>query len=193
MSETLCMRMSTQNIACSQRQMNTCHTSFSYILWAYDEHIMSKWSSRTSDQSIWLVSEKKTEAVNAYHIKNGKGGGGGGAGEGSTLTSSRKDWAELYRCMRERERDTDRQTDRQAGRQAGRTWERQTDRHMRQTDRLTETETDKQTTWNNVTQRACHPTPLRPLPPLLSQTKYIYQVTRNSVSVKSVHAHMLRR
>ena len=24
--------------------MNTCHTSFSYILWAYSEHIMCKWS-----------------------------------------------------------------------------------------------------------------------------------------------------
>ena len=41
-------------------------------------HIMSKWSSRTSDQFIWLVSEKKTEAVNAYLIKNSKGEGGGG-------------------------------------------------------------------------------------------------------------------
>ena len=27
------------NIACSQRQMNTCHTSFSYILWAYNQQI----------------------------------------------------------------------------------------------------------------------------------------------------------
>ena len=36
---------------------------------------MSKWSSRTSDQFIWLVSEKKTEAVNAYLIKNSKGEG----------------------------------------------------------------------------------------------------------------------
>ena len=69
------MRISIQNIVCSQRQMNTCHTSFSYILWAYSEHIMSKWSSRTSDQFIWLVSEKKTEAVNAYLIKNSKGWG----------------------------------------------------------------------------------------------------------------------
>ena len=80
------MRISTQNVACSQRQMNTCHTSFSYILWAYGEHIMSKWSSRTSDQFLWLVSEKKTEAVNAYFIKNSKGEGEGrgirGRGEG---------------------------------------------------------------------------------------------------------------
>ena len=79
------MRISTQNIACSQRQMNTCHTSFSYILWAYGVHIMSKWSSRTSDQFIWVVSEKKTEAVNAYLIKNSKGEGavgGGGGGKG---------------------------------------------------------------------------------------------------------------
>ena len=74
-------RISTQNITCSQRQINTCHTSFSDILWAYGEHIMSKWSSRTSDQFIWLVSEKKTEAVNAYLIKNSKGEGGGGGGK----------------------------------------------------------------------------------------------------------------
>ena len=38
---------------------------------------MSKWSSRTSDQFIWLVSEKKTEAVNACLIKNSKGEGEG--------------------------------------------------------------------------------------------------------------------
>ena len=82
MSETLHMKISTQNIACSQRQMNTCHTSFSYILWAYGEHIVSKWSSRTSDQFIWLISEKKTEAVNAYLIKNSKGEGGGEGGKG---------------------------------------------------------------------------------------------------------------
>ena len=78
------------NIACSRRQMNTCHTTFSYILWAYGEHIMSKWSSRTSDQFIWLVSEKKTEAVNAYLIKNnklGEGGGTGGVGGGSERQS----------------------------------------------------------------------------------------------------------
>ena len=65
----------------SQRQMNTCHTSFSCILWEYGEHIMSKWSSRTSDHFIWLVSEKKTEAVNAYLIKNSKGEGGWGVEE----------------------------------------------------------------------------------------------------------------
>ena len=65
-----------------------------YMLWAYDEHVMSKWSSRTSDRFIWLVSEKKTEAVSAYLIKNTKGEGrvgGGGGSEGSS-----KDWAELY-------------------------------------------------------------------------------------------------
>ena len=57
------------------------------IQWAYTETIklyciMSKWSSRTSDQFIWLVSEKKTEAVNVYlikkYIKNSKGEGEGG-------------------------------------------------------------------------------------------------------------------
>ena len=87
MSETLYMRTSTQNIACSQRQMNTCHTSFSYILWAYGEHIMSKWSSRTSDQFVWLVSEKKTEAVREK--EGGRSGGRGGGG-------GRQDWSELY-------------------------------------------------------------------------------------------------
>ena len=49
MSETLYMRISTQNIACSQAP-DEHMPSFSYILWAYGEHIMSKWSSRTSDQ-----------------------------------------------------------------------------------------------------------------------------------------------
>ena len=90
MSETLYIRISTQNIACSQCQMNTCHTSFSYLLWEYDERIMSKWSSRTSDQFIWLVSEKKTEAVNAYLIKNSNGGGGGAPWGGGGSTDSHK-------------------------------------------------------------------------------------------------------
>ena len=67
---------------------------------------MSKWSSRTSDQFIWLVSEKKTEAVNAYLIKNSKGEGGEGGGErwggGGWVAGggSRKDWAELYGCIK---------------------------------------------------------------------------------------------
>ena len=46
--------------------------------------------------------KKKTEAVNAYLIKNSKGEGGrkkkgrgGGGSEGS-----RKDWAELYGCIK---------------------------------------------------------------------------------------------
>ena len=58
------------------------HTKHS-VLTVPDEHIpyiiqlhnMSKISSRTSDQFIRLVSEKKTEAVNAYVIKNSKGEG----------------------------------------------------------------------------------------------------------------------
>ena len=33
---------------------------------------------KTSDEFIKIVSEKKTEAVNAYLIKNSKGEGGGG-------------------------------------------------------------------------------------------------------------------
>ena len=56
-----------------------------------------------------------TEAFNAYLIKNSKGKGEGGQeknkkkerknmkkrGEvGGTLTSSRKDWAELYGCIK---------------------------------------------------------------------------------------------
>ena len=58
------------------------HTKHS-VLTVPDEHIpyiiqlhdMSKIRSRTSDQFIRLVSEKKTEAVNAYVIKNSKGEG----------------------------------------------------------------------------------------------------------------------
>ena len=65
---------------------------------------MSKWSSRTSDQFIWLVSEKKTEAVNAYLINNskgeGEGDGGGGGGGGGESEGSRQDWAELYGCIK---------------------------------------------------------------------------------------------
>ena len=67
---------------------------------------MSKWSSRTSDQFIWLVvvSEKKTEAVNAYLINNSKGEDEGGGknnnwGRGGS-EGSRKDWAELYVCIK---------------------------------------------------------------------------------------------
>ena len=112
------MRISTQNIACSQRQMNTCQTSFSYILWAYGEHIMSKWSSRTSDQFIWLVSEKKAEAVNAYLIKNSKR-------ERQTETD------------RDKDRETDRQTETDTERQRADS-ERETDRD-RERERLTET------------------------------------------------------
>ena len=98
--------------------MNTCHTSFSYITWAYGGHILSKWSSRTSDQFIWLVSEKKTEAVNAYLIKNSKGEGEGVGGKkekkqkkkqqqqqqnggAGVSEGSRKEWAELYGCIKQ--------------------------------------------------------------------------------------------
>ena len=63
------------------------------IRWAYYEQI-----SRTSDQFIWLLSEKKTEAVNAYLIKNSKGGDGGTGGGGVGM--GRKDWAELYGCIK---------------------------------------------------------------------------------------------
>ena len=56
--------------------------------------------------AIWLVSEKKTEAVNAYLIKNSKGDGGGGGdrngggGGAGGSEGSRKDWAELYGCIK---------------------------------------------------------------------------------------------
>ena len=62
------MRMSTQNIACSHRQMHSCihHSVIHYA------HITSKQGSRTSDQFIWPILEKKTKAVNAYLIKNSK-------------------------------------------------------------------------------------------------------------------------
>ena len=106
------MRISTQNIACSQRQINTCHTSFSYILWAYGEHIMSKWNSRTSDQFIWLVSEKKTEAVKAYLIKNSKGEAGEKKPK-NQKTEALKTYQEQRWEERERERERDRPTDRQ--------------------------------------------------------------------------------
>ena len=69
-SETLYMRIFTQNIACSQCQMHTCiHHSVTHY-----EHTTSKYGCRTSDQFIWLVLEKKTltEAVNAYLMKNSK-------------------------------------------------------------------------------------------------------------------------
>ena len=81
------MRISTQNIACSQRQMYTCiyHSVIHY------EHTTCKSGSRTSDQFNTNNGEKKKrkkEAVSAYLIKNSKGGG--------TITSNWKDWAEYY-------------------------------------------------------------------------------------------------
>ena len=83
------MRISTQNIACSQRQMNTCHTSFSYVLWAYGEHIMSKWSS----MNIWSIhmtsigKENRSSQCLSYKEQSrrrgwGWGGNGGGWGWG---------------------------------------------------------------------------------------------------------------
>ena len=42
-----------------------------------------------------------TEAVNAYLIKNSKvEGGGGGTVGGGASEGSRKDWAELYGCIK---------------------------------------------------------------------------------------------
>ena len=74
---------------------------------------MSKWSSRTSDQFIWLVSEKQknknTEAVNAYFIKNSKEEGErgmGGWGGGGALSQ-----AVGREGGKERDRQTETQTD----------------------------------------------------------------------------------
>ena len=72
--------------------------------------IMSKWSSRTSDQFIRLVSEKKTEALNAYLVKNSKGkgewgDGGGGGGALSQVVSG----STAHSRDRERERERERE------------------------------------------------------------------------------------
>ena len=76
------MRISTQNIACSQRQMYTCihHSVIHY------EHTTCNYGSRTYlINSTPVLEEKqekqrktKTKAVKAYLIKNSKGEGGGG-------------------------------------------------------------------------------------------------------------------
>ena len=84
------------------------HTKHS-ALTAPDEHMRYIRSSRTSDQFIWLVSEKKTEAVNDYLIKKSKGEGVGGRekqqqqqiGGAGGSKGSRKDWAELYGCIKQ--------------------------------------------------------------------------------------------
>ena len=74
----------------SARWTHAMHHSVTYYEHTMNIIIMSKWSSRTSDQFIWLVSEQKTETVNAYLVKNSKGKGdrgGWGRGGGGTLTS----------------------------------------------------------------------------------------------------------
>ena len=63
--------ISTQNTACSQCQMDTCHTSFSYILWAYNQQI--------KQQNIWSVhrtsirkenrSRERERAIKIDHTK----------------------------------------------------------------------------------------------------------------------------
>ena len=65
------MKISTQNIACSQCRMHTC---FQYITQLYimsiqpcEQHLINSY-----DQ----VLDKKTKAVSAYFIKNSKGRGG---------------------------------------------------------------------------------------------------------------------
>ena len=47
-----------------------------------------------------LGRKKQKKVVNAYLIKNSKGEKGGREGGGRTLPSSRKDWAELYGCIK---------------------------------------------------------------------------------------------
>ena len=97
----LYMRISTRNVACSQRQMHTCiHHSVTHTTC---EHTTRKQGSRTSDEVIRLALEKKTDAVNAYLKKNSKGEvekekkKKRRVGQrGSTLTNSRKDWVEFY-------------------------------------------------------------------------------------------------
>ena len=89
------------------------HTKHS-VLTAPDEHmpciiqlhIMSiqpanKAAEHLISSQLWLISEKKTEAVNAYLIKNSKGEGEGEKKrKKGTLTSSRKDWVEFYGCIK---------------------------------------------------------------------------------------------
>ena len=79
------MRTSTQNIACSQRQM---YTSVSYTPIQHHSIQHQYWKKEEEEK------KKERKAVNAYLIKNSKGEGRWGGG-GGTLTSSRKDWAEF--------------------------------------------------------------------------------------------------
>ena len=64
MSETLYMRISTQNIACSQRQMNTCHTSFSYIL-RERERERERERDRQTDRQTQTDTDRQTDRQTA--------------------------------------------------------------------------------------------------------------------------------
>ena len=93
--------ISTQNIVCSQHQMNAY--IISPILWAYNQQI--------KQQNIWSVQltsirkENRSSQCLSYKEQWGrkKGKKGlrvcvcvwGGGGGGGTLTSSKKDWAEI--------------------------------------------------------------------------------------------------
>ena len=81
MSETLYMRISTQNSVLTAPDEHMPYIIQLHIMsmrWTYYEQV----KQQNSDHFIWLVSEKKTEAVKAYLIKNseeeGREGGGGG-------------------------------------------------------------------------------------------------------------------
>ena len=80
-----------------------------YIIQLLIMSIQLAYYEQMKQQNIWsvhmtMISEKKTEAVNAYLIKNSKGEGEGGerkkTGWGGGLEGSRKDWAELYGCIK---------------------------------------------------------------------------------------------
>ena len=55
MSETLYMRISTQNIVCSQRQMNTCQT---YYEQAYTERDRDRETNRKTDRQTETETER---------------------------------------------------------------------------------------------------------------------------------------
>ena len=78
------MRISTQNIACSQRQMYTCiHHSQLYIKSTQPvnkaaEHLIN--STPVLEKERKKETKKGKKAVNANLIKSSSGGGGGGEG-----------------------------------------------------------------------------------------------------------------
>ena len=63
----------TKQRAHSARWTHAIHHSVTY----YERTVSILWANEAAEQFIWLVSEKKTEAINAYVIKNSKGEGEG--------------------------------------------------------------------------------------------------------------------